>query len=471
MDRERLIMTGSLNLNIAKSFSCDVIVIGGGTTGIAAAIAAAREGAQTLLVEQNGYVGGNAIDIPSWMGFHSREGDEVVRGIALTLQKRMAAKGAASRIYPDPICGSVSYMNGDWLKIIAAQMLQEHGVQMLLHTRFAGLEKENDKIARAFLLGGEGVIAVDCKFAIDCTDSGLVAREAGEVLKKGRENDGKVQVSSWVFEVGEIDFTELGKYFLANPTELRPFALDDPLSHVNAVLKQEGFIAGAFTQLIKKAKNEGMNLPRDNMPGVFMPNQRKFVTVAGRVEDVNPADSVNYTGSEMQGFSQVEPWLQFLKNHVPGFSSCVLSSTCASIGIREMNHLVGEYTLCADDLLEGRVFDDAIACGAYHLDIHSPDHGGLETRHPKVYTIPYRSLKPRKTTNLLVAGRAISATHEAMASTRVIPIGMAQAEAAGVAAAMQVDRNHSAEFTVENLRKKLTDRGALCTAKCQLCRA
>lgn len=455
-------MSSTKTFAVKRRFSCDTVVIGGGTTGIAAAIASARNGARTMLIEACGYLGGTATVVPSWMGFHACDGTPVVKGIPLELLVALQTRGGATPLYPDPICGSMAAVNTHWWKIVADEQISRAGVQLLLHTRFVGVEKDGRCITCVYLFGGEGLLAVDCKYVIDCTDTGIVAMESGEKMTRGRTGDGKVQVSSWTFDIGNIDFPALAAYFTAYPDDLRPFPLLDATAHIRDILNREGFVMGAFGRLVAQAKKDGMRLPRNNMPGVIFPAAGKFVTVASRVENVDPADSPAYTRAEREGAAQVEIWLEFLKKYVPGFEHCTLSGTYGSIGIRETNHLAGVHLLTAEDLLTGRRFDDAIALGGYHLDIHSPDHDGIETRFPPIYTIPYRSLLPLNTANLLVAGRAISATHEAQASTRVIPISMAEGEAAGTAAALGVASGVMAEeVSVAELQKTLIAAGAL----------
>ena len=139
---------------IRRSLNFDTVVIGGGTTGIAAAVASARNGAKTLLVESNGFLGGNGASIPSWMGFHSRSGEAVIGGIALELVQEMQRREGASRIYPDPICGSVCIIQPALLKIVAADFVSRAGVDILLHTRFAGVERIDKKITAVYLWGG-----------------------------------------------------------------------------------------------------------------------------------------------------------------------------------------------------------------------------------------------------------------------------------------------------------------------------
>lgn len=449
-----------------RHLSCDTVVIGGGTTGIAAAIAAARNGANTILLENNGYLGGNATGVSSWMGFHSRDGEQVIGGIALELVNKIRAKGGTTPIYPDPICGSLVVVNPNWLKVVSAQECLNERVKLLLHSRFVSVEKEDCIITGIWAFGGEGLIFIKCKNVIDCTEAGIVAMNAGETMVRGRQADGKTQVSSWLFEIGNIDFDKVFAYFLENPDDLRPFKLDNAKEHVKRVMKQEAFVMGAFGKLVAKARKDGMELPRDNVPGVANLSSGKFMTVVSRVENVDLTDSEEISRAECEGAAQVDIWLKFLRTYVPGFEKCTLAGTFGKIGVRETSHMKGRYVLKADDILSGRVFEDSIAMGAYHLDIHSPDHGGIESRQPPVYTIPYRSLLGLKTDNLLVAGRAFSSTHEAQASTRVIPISMGIGEAAGTAAALSVAAGATArQLDITLLQATLIKQGAIVTTK------
>ena len=147
-------------------------------------------------------------------------------------------------------------------------------------------------------------------------------------------------------------------------------------------------------------------------------------------------DVLNHSRAEVEGFRQTRNIIKLLKNYIPGCEDARIISSGTQLGIRESRHVVGDYVLTADDLLHPHPIPDGIARGAYHLDIHSPDHAGLETKRPQIYHIPLRCLLVRGFSNLLVAGRGISATHEALSSTRITPISGALGEAAGVAAAI-----------------------------------
>lgn len=448
--------------DVIRSLECDVLVVGGGTTGIAAAIASARNGANTILAERNGFVGGNASMIYAWLGFFARTGEQLVKGIAWKLADKIRAKESFLADYPDHFCSSITTVNSNWLKVISIEELEKAGVQTLLHLSLVDIEQEGNRITGAYLFSGEGLLKINCKRIVDCTDTGLIAALSGEEMINGRKEDGQHQVSSWVFEISNIDFDQVFQYFEQNPEDIRPFSLTNPRQHLQDIKERDAFVMGAFSKLVAKAESEGMQLPRKNVPGQVFPRLGKFITMASRVENVNPSNCAEYSQAECAGAKQVDLWMEFLRKYVPGFQCCQLSGSSTSIGIRETNHMVGQYSLTAADLLAGRIFEDTIALGDYHLDIHSPDHKGIDSQLPKIYGIPYRTLLPRKAENLIVAGRAVSADHEAQSSIRVIPISMAMGEAAGTAAAISIhDDCNVAEVNTEKLRKKLVDSGAI----------
>lgn len=431
---------GTKTFEIINELSYDVIVVGGGTTGIAAAIASARQGKKTLLVEYYGALGGNSTSIPAWIGFHDANGNLVVGGIALEMIKKLREVDAATDFYMDPICSSAVGINTHWWKIIAMRECRKAGVHVLLHSSVVDIETDSsDDITRikgVFIRNSLGLSYFSAKVVVDCTDSGNIAKKSGIKMVRGRSGDNKVQVSSWTVTFGNINFEKLLNYFKENPTEIRPFVLDNPEGLLKQMEKAEIFVMGSFKSLIQKAKADGVDVARDFMPGIAFPGKNYITSVGSRVENVDPLDTWNLTKAEETGMAQIEIWIKFLRQYVPGCEECLLQDSPTQIGIRESNHMIGEYVLTAEDLMQAKQFDDVIALGGYHLDIHSPDHLGLETQKAPAYQIPYRCLFSKKVENLLVAGRAISATHEAYSSTRVIPISMAQGQAAGLAAAM-----------------------------------
>lgn len=444
---------------ISQSHDYDVLVVGGGTTGIAAAIASARAGARTLIIDCLGFLGGNSVAIPAWLGFHDLEGNQVVGGIAAEMIKKMQFDQGATNTYLDPICGCVVGIDMNHWKLFAMSEVGREGVDVLLHSLVVDADMDGDLIRGVYCQTRGGLMHLKARTVVDCTDAGDIARFAGAQLRRGRQSDGKMQVASWVFGLGNVKFYTLMKYFRNNPEEIRPFPGIDYEQLLYQMSEAEVFVMGSFRNLIERARNDGLEITRENFPGVAFPKKGEIYTVATRLEDVDPLDPWKMTHAEVEGMRQVETWMSFLQKYAPGFRNCRLIWTPHQIGMRETYHLTGDYLLTGEDLVAGRRFEDGIARGGYHIDVHSPDHGGLDTRRPKPYSIPYRSLLAKGVDGLLVAGRAISATHEAMASTRVIPIGMAMGQAAGVAAAMSVkDGNVPRELSIEKLQSYL--RGA-----------
>jgi hypothetical protein len=440
----------------------DVIVVGGGSTGIAAAISAARLGAKTAIVEYYGFLGGNSTTGLPWMAYHNLSGQQVIGGVAMEFIERLREVGGATDFYMDPVCSSTVGVNPHWWKVVSMREVKQAGVEVFLHSLVVdvALEAEDgaNNISGIYVQSRGGLHHLSADVLIDCTDSGAIASGCGVEMIRGRPEDGKVQVASWTITVGGIDFAPLMEYFREVPSDIRPF----PIENIEALLEQmetaEIFIMGAFRSLIKKATAQGMQLSRVMMPGVAIPGRGEIMTVATCVEDVDPTDPDGFTKAEQEGMRQTEQWIEFMQRYVPGCEKCYLSGTPHQIGLRETSHMVGDYTLTGEDLMSGRQFDDVIALGGYHIDIHAPSNEGDNAPYqgPPTYQIPFRSLLPKGVEGLLVAGRAISATHEAMASTRVIPIGMAQGQAAGTAAAMAAkQRVPPRALSVKRLQEQL----------------
>jgi hypothetical protein len=179
----------------------------------------------------------------------------------------------------------------------------------------------------------------------------------------------------------------------------------------------------------------------------------------------NPVDPFDLTKAEIEAREQVFELFEFMKESIDGFENAQLLVTASEIGVRESRMIDGEYVLTADDLVSCRRFEDSIAVGNYDIDIHNPEGSGTSHYYfPKgqYYSIPYRSLIPKNADNLLVAGRCISATHEAQASIRIMPIVCCLGEAAGVAASIaSEDRVGVRDVDISRLRERLVKRGAM----------
>ncbi len=201
-------------------------------------------------------------------------------------------------------------------------------------------------------------------------------------------------------------------------------------------------VAGLY-DLWRSAKARGeVNVPRELVSFFATPYPDEVTVNMTRVVDIDPLDPVDLTRAEVEARGQVTELLAFFRREVPGFANARVAATATQVGIRESRRIVGEYTLTRDDVLSGRSFADAVARSAYPIDIHNPSGSGTTTHRLPAgasYEIPYRCLVPRRVDGLLVAGRCISTTHEALASTRLTPTVMTLGQAAGTAAAIAAE--------------------------------
>lgn len=446
-----------------KQYSFDVVVVGGGATGIVAAMAAARSGARTAIVEYNGFVGGNVVPGLPLLGYHNNSGQLIVKGIAYEIARDLQEMGAATEFYMDPITSDVLGVDPHWFKYLVTKKLLDDGVEFFLHSMLTDTIVEDGTVKGVVIQNKEGTQILSAKAVIDCSGDGDAAVKAGADYVFGRPSDNKTQVSTLVFRIRNIDFKPLLAYYRDNPTQIRPFEMTEDV--VTKLLDQmegaEVFVSGGLQKFIEQAVAEGIKFPRANLVGVLLPKFNQMIVVTGRVENVNPNDNRSYSNAEVEGLLQVKESFDFMKKYAPGFENIELVDTAHQMGVRESRHIVGDYVLTGEDLIASKQFDDVVALGGYHLDIHSPDHKGLNTKKVSTYEIPFSCLVPKGIEGMLLAGRPISATHEAMSSTRVIPIQMAQAQAVGTAAAMSVQQGKKIrELDIRELQRRLIAQGA-----------
>lgn len=414
-----------------------VTIVGGGTTGVCAALAAARGGARVLLIDGNGFLGGNASNGLSWLGFHTLEGKPIIGGIPKEIITILQESGGATEFRFDPICGSCVGVDPTYLKMTLQQMVRESGIDLRLHT-FLYKAVCTDGIWQLSVCDKSGAHTIETDILIDCTDNADAACSAGVPFDFGRSSDGQPQVSSSIIRVGNIDMDRFCAYFKDHPDQLRPFPLtrEEQRRLVDGMRSAPIFVLGAFEQIISRAIADGVDYPRSRLIGTGNALTGELTLVASRVENVHPEDCAGYTDAEMEGLDQTKGIMRLLREYLPGCENARLIGSGHTIGLRETRHLRGIYHMTAEDLLKGRDFEDTIAHGAYHLDIHTPDNNGLETRKSTPYSIPFRICRTDRYNNLLVAGRCVSADQDAQSSLRVIPILGAIGQACGTAAAM-----------------------------------
>lgn len=436
----------------------EVLVVGAGPAGLAAAIASARNGARTLLVERYGFLGGNltAGMVGPCMTSYSLDGtQQLIKGIFEEFVLRMEEIGGA--LHPSkipagsPYSGFIVYGHDkvtpfefEAAKQVALDMCLEAGVDLLLHTFVADALVDGDRVIGVVCVNKSGPQGIRAGITIDCSADADVAARAGVPFKIGRDEDGLTQPMTLFFRVANVDDQRVQEYLDAHPEDFRPFAS----------LVQQAREKGEFP-----IPRRGIGMYKTLKDGVWRINTT-------RILHVNGTNAEDLTRAEIEGRKQVLALMKFFRKWLPGFENCVLLDTATQIGVRETRRIVGEYVLTLDDLASGRHFPDVIALAGYPVDIHSPtgDGGGVspdEFQTANAYEIPYRSLVPINREQLLVAGRSISATHEAMAAIRVMPPAFAMGQAAGTAAAMAIERRVTPrEVPIKELQTLLVRQGA-----------
>jgi hypothetical protein len=423
------------------TLSTQVLVVGSGAGGLSAAIAAGRNGADTLLVENAGFLGGISATLP-WLGFHDRDYRPIIKGLPLEFCRRMQALGAASDIEFDPKCASAISLNSHWWKILAMQLVREAGVRLLLHSQVVETIREGDRIAGVIVENKSGRQRIEADVTIDCTGDGDVAARGGVAWEKGRTADGLVQAPTLVFKLGGVDRAGFVAGCKNPANKYREWLVPYPDLWAKMMKRIDGMnviICGGYAALIEKARQAGdFSVPQTRIVGVKNHQHDEFTVVMTRVLGLNPIDIASVTDAYTRVYEQIPVLVNFFQKYVPGFAGSRLQEIAPMLGVRESRRIMGDYVLTAEDLVAGRVFDDAVSMGGYHIDIHRPAGTWVDSHNVRAYTIPLRSLIARDVTGLMMAGKCISATHEAIASTRVIPICMGQGQAAGTAAALAV---------------------------------
>ena len=307
--------------------------------------------------------------------------------------------------------------------------------------------------------------AILAKVIIDCTGDADVAYRAGVPCEKGNENGG-MQPPTLMFCLAGVDTEKLRMSIADQPKGARTYLTDFiPAEYFG---QNHQFIVVGLRELIAKAQTEmGLKIPNERTIIITGLREGEVWINMTRVKGVDGTSAESLTIGEIEGRRQIDDIVTYLVNYVPGFEKARFTKTAPFIGIRETRRIVGQYVMTQDDVLGCRHFDDAIAVASYPIDIHRPaDDGCTLIWCGDCYDIPYRSLIPTKVSNLIVAGRSISATHEAMGAIRVMATCMAMGEAAGRAAKISVRGNRPpAEIDVQELRRQQLEHGVYLRTK------
>jgi hypothetical protein len=449
----------------------DVVVIGGGAAGVAAAVAAAKSGAATLLVEAGPLLGGDLVSGLPIDGCLNARGEWIIGGVSREFFAACEALGG----YIGPVCDwRLMYgvcLDPEAMKLAVIDVVARHNVTLLLYTFAEDVVVEDGRVTGVIVVNKNGRTLLTAGTFVDCTGDGDIALKAGAPSEKGGKH-GAFQPVSLIFRLAGVDTQLFLEFVRDNPDQ---FMLgENPVfnkTRAEAAVEvyRAGYPMAALTaegSILRDAIASGEMFAT---MGVYMwptsLQRRELAFNTTRVADLDATDTEALSASLATLAGQARIAMRFVKRHVPGLEDASLSGVAPRIGIRETRRIVGEYVLTAGDVREGRKFDDGVAKGGHHIDIHGS--GTYQKRTPvkdgRSYDIPYGCLVPRTLSNVLVAGRCLSSTREANGSARTMAQCMATGEAAGTAAAMCVECGWEdvRQVPVQDLRRALKAQGAV----------
>ncbi|MDR2805749.1 MAG: FAD-dependent oxidoreductase [Dysgonamonadaceae bacterium] len=411
----------------------DVIIVGGGPAGCSAAIASAREGARTLLIEAMGQLGGMGTSgmIPAWCPFS--DGEKIIyRGLAEKIFNE-SKKGVPHE--SEDRLDWVS-INPEYLVSVYDRMVSASGTKILFFSRLAAVEMSADDTIDALIVANKsGLTAFKAKVYIDATGDGDLAAWAGASFKRGDEN-GVVQSSTLCFSFANVD-----SY---NYTYGLPLYGGDKKSPVHTAIA-----SGKYPLIDKHLCVNYIG------PDVLQFN-------AGHLANIDSTDPWAVSQAMIKGREIATQYLEAMKEVQPQtFGGAFLARTAALLGVRDSRRIEGDYTFTVEDWRQRKSFDDEIGRNSYYIDIHKNGYPAVHYGKGESHGIPYRCLTPKGLKNVLTAGRCISTDEEAFGSLRVMPPCLVTGEAAGMAAAHAIkqSKNDVHKIDVAYLRKRLKEEG------------
>ena len=446
----------------------EIAVIGGGPAGLSAAITAARAGKRVLLIEQNGYLGGNATLGLPLLGFLDLDGRRIVGGIAQEYVNRLTQRGQCFGHRVCPKHNSVTNIDPEGFKLLAIEMCREAGVDILLHAQACDVEVENGSLRRVLFYGKGTQLCVEADIFIDCTGDGDVAYLADCSFESGQPQTGVLQPPTVMYTLENVDTAKLFDHIEKHPEEMTYSASIDHRAGYDAAYFRESpnHVFVGLSETFARLRAQGKcPVERNTLIYINSVKPGEVYVNSTRLLDTDATDLEDLTRAELDGQLQAAALTQMLREHVPGFANCFISSIAPSLGVRETRRFKGLRTLTGDMLLDGVIGEDSIALGAYKIDIHSgTDRNTLFKTVKKPFGIPFGCLVSAEIDNLMLAGRCASMDAAALASARVMPQCMSMGEAAGAAAAMALEGGiPPREIDVQALRTTLLEHGVVLT--------
>lgn len=469
---------------VEKKFEYDVIVCGGGTSGVTAAIASARGGARTLLIERLGALGGQ-MNVSGPPGFayarlFNNYGEQIIAGFIEETHARLLAEGHAEPhnkfMYRKYSSYSFSYIDPEWWGLLIYDMMVENNVDLLLHSLVVDVVKNGDKVTGVVVENANGRITFNAKIVIECTGEGDIAARAGcECEELPRE---EIQPHSLAFTVDGVDWDKVLAYAHEHPEQLRTKQVErlpggkirpdedswELIRRMNDPL-DFGEMMG-FPAFLKMGRETGEWHEYSGIGFFMTPKGNRVVEAhfqhSAQVPGLCSYDAWDLTAGEVECRRQIRIAFNFFKKHMPGFENAYIVKICPEMRLREGRRVVGDYMITTEDIRDSARFYDVIGLNSMVSGGHHVASGETlsSTSIPNATggsnDIPYRVLVPKKIDNLLVAGKHVSASRDAY--MRFLQQTMVTGQAAGAAAALCVKKGVTPrELETEDHIKELQD--------------
>lgn len=421
-----------------KENQYDVIVAGGGPSGIAAAVSSARLGVRTLLLERYGIVGGMMTS-----GYVNP-----ILGLAEPGTMRDEVLDMLGATWIETRNGKEMSVDTEQAKYLLLKFLKDAGVEIALQTPVVDVIKENNALKGVVVSTQSGLKTIFGRVIVDATGDGMVAALSGAEWEMGREQDGKCQPTSLEFTVTGVD--EERGFTCWGGTD--PVKLPNGMKYADFCKQKNA--EGELPESVSIVRLHRTAAPGERSVNATQANGYNTLTVSGAFE------------AEYELRGQINTVIDFLRKYAPGFENCRLKATGSTLGVRESRRIIGDYVINDEDVETGTRKDDVVVHKAWFLiDIHNPSGGGQAEGHsqPAIpYDIPYRSLLPVGLENILTCGRCISGTHRAHASYRVMGVCLATGQAAGIAAALSAKEGVTPRaLDIKALQSALIEAGAV----------
>lgn len=447
---------------------CDVAVLGGGTGGLSAAIAAARTGAKIILVERSSALGGTAASGLGILGYIDRSGHKVLGGLAQEYIDRLIARGASYGSYPCPVHNSITAISPDEFKLMAAQICRDEGIKVLYNCELNEVKVENGIINQISVYGKCTDIVITAKAYVDGTGDGDLAYLAGVPFHIGQDETGINQPATLMFTVTGFDIEEFFKFLEEHPDEVGIKESYATGYDIPFFRRTPSHCLIGLGGLIKKARAKGdFDVPRNQFIYINTATPKLLAINTVRITDINCADIMDLSWALDEGYRQIDVLMRFMHKYVPGFKHAVISQISPTLGVRETRHFKALRRVTKEDACGYVVDDETVALCGYNIDIHSgtADHIDL-FQLEKAFGLPFGCMVPVCVDNLILSGRTLDMDTTVFAAARVMGPLMAMGEAGGIAAAWCAKEGTCIrDVDVARLRKTLLERGAILEEK------